>query len=132
MKLMSGRKYKNDLSDIIGILLEHKGIGDPISAERIDKAVHDLFGDWSSIPKNSVDFIDLVIDNDDHEALYKEFRNTEDSNREILSEFISKYPAVVSDDNVDEILVKARQIKNKDLILNSNEKIKKIEKNEEN
>lgn len=31
MKLRSGRKYKNDLSDIIGILAEHEKRGNPIS-----------------------------------------------------------------------------------------------------
>lgn len=33
MKLRSGRKYKHDLSDIIGILAEHERRGAPISAE---------------------------------------------------------------------------------------------------
>lgn len=31
MKLMAGRQYKNDLSDILGILDEHSKIGKPIS-----------------------------------------------------------------------------------------------------
>lgn len=31
MKLMSGRRYKKDLSDIIGILNEQERIGEPLS-----------------------------------------------------------------------------------------------------
>jgi hypothetical protein len=57
MKLCSGREYKNDLSDIAGILMEHEKAGNPISYEQIDKAVKDLYGDWDSIPKESVEFL---------------------------------------------------------------------------
>ena len=42
MKLRSGRKYKNDLSDIIGILAEHENRGNPISKDKIDMAVYNL------------------------------------------------------------------------------------------
>jgi len=37
MKLMSGRKYKNDLSDVIGILREYQNSGNPILYEQIEK-----------------------------------------------------------------------------------------------
>ena len=57
MKLRSGRKYKNDLSDIIGILAEHKAKGDIITSERIDKAVLNLYGSWDEIPDDSISFI---------------------------------------------------------------------------
>ena len=43
MKLRSGRKYKNDLSDIIGILAEHENRGNPISKDKIDMAVYNLY-----------------------------------------------------------------------------------------
>lgn len=41
MKLCSGRKYKKDLSDIIGILYEHEKRGIPLTMEDIDRAVLD-------------------------------------------------------------------------------------------
>ena len=46
MKLRSGRQYKSDLSDILGILSEHQKRGTPISMEQIRKAVSDLYGAW--------------------------------------------------------------------------------------
>ena len=113
MKLMSGRKYKNDLSDIIGILLEHKRLGDPVSAQRIDSAVRTLFGSWKRIPQDSTDFIGLVTANDDYEFLYNEYRKTETENRDILADFTSKYPDMVNSDNANDILAKAKQIKEK-------------------
>lgn len=38
MKLMAGRQYKNDLSDIVGILIEQEERGDPFTLERIKEA----------------------------------------------------------------------------------------------
>lgn len=57
MKLRSGRKYKNDLSDIIGILYEHEKRGNPLMLEDIDKAVSNLYGGWETIPADSTSFI---------------------------------------------------------------------------
>ena len=37
MKLRSGRQYKSDLSDVLGILAEHEKNGNPITLERIRK-----------------------------------------------------------------------------------------------
>lgn len=51
MKLRSGRKYKNDLSDVIGILAEHEKKGTPITLEKIDTAVTNLYGGWMPSPK---------------------------------------------------------------------------------
>ena len=53
MKLRSGRKYKNDLSDIIGILAEHDKRNQPITLELINKAVADLYGGWANFPEDS-------------------------------------------------------------------------------
>ena len=46
MKLCAGRKYKHDLSDIIGILAEHEAQGLPITPQMIDTAVRNLYGSW--------------------------------------------------------------------------------------
>ena len=48
MKLVSGRKYKNDISDIVGIISEIKKERD-ISLSEIEKAVIDLYGDMSKV-----------------------------------------------------------------------------------
>ena len=46
MKLKSGRKYKFDRSDVIGILWEQEKQGDPLTLERIRKAVVDLYDSY--------------------------------------------------------------------------------------
>lgn len=43
MKLMAYRQYKHDISDIVGILREQQKNGDPLTFQRIDVAVKNLY-----------------------------------------------------------------------------------------
>ncbi|MDR1069091.1 MAG: hypothetical protein LBL36_07610, partial [Clostridiales Family XIII bacterium] len=70
MKLMSGRKYKNDLSDIAGILWEHRKSGNPITREAVEKAVVTLYGGWAHIPADSRKLLDALFKSGDYETLY--------------------------------------------------------------
>mgnify|MGYP001045267101 FL=1 len=54
MKLMSRRRYKKDLSDIIGILSEQERMGEPLSYQQIDCAVRNLYGGWDHISEYAV------------------------------------------------------------------------------
>jgi hypothetical protein len=103
-KLMSGREYKNDLSDIIGILLEHKNKNSPISYEQISRAVEDLYGSWDNIPENSKIFIkETLSENNFEEALKKTIRN-EAAAKSLLVQFNEKYSDILVDGNVNAIL----------------------------
>lgn len=115
MKLMSGRRYKNDLSDVIGILREHEKKNEPIGFESIDRAMRELYGGWERAPKDSKSFIEDVIEYADYEKLYQEYRKEEKSSKEVLLEFNDEYPGVTKADNIDEVLkiAKARK-KNKE------------------
>ena len=62
MKLRSGRQYKSDLSDVLGILAEHEKRGDPIPIDRIRRAVADLYGEWDALPAASREFIENVME----------------------------------------------------------------------
>jgi hypothetical protein len=57
MKMIAGRIYKNDLSDIVGILLVEKENGYLVTWEIIEKAIFNLFG---SIEVVSADIIRIV------------------------------------------------------------------------
>lgn len=104
MKLRSGRKYKNDLSDIIGILAEHEKRNDPITYDRIDKAVVDLYGSWDGISPDAVAFIKGALADGDYQRIYESIRENEQNAREFLLDFQEKYPAVLKEENVDQIL----------------------------
>lgn len=109
MKLMAGRKYKNDLSDIIGILKHHKDSGTPITLDQIKNAVEKLYGSWSSLPQVSIDFIERTIVKENYEEVFEEIRNYEVTNKEVLHSFETDYPGVLTETNLDAILRLAAQ-----------------------
>ena len=109
MKLMSGRQYKNDLSDIVGILIEQKNQGDELSFARIKGAIQDLYTSYETVPQYAREFIESVFKQEDLEHFYNKCRNQELDNQDTLLEFQSEYPEVINEGNVDEILKEARK-----------------------
>lgn len=104
MKLRSGRKYKNDLSDIIGVLADHERNNKPITMEMINKAVEKLYGGWSDFPEDSKPFIETAIKNGNFEEIYASVKNKEKESKEILMDFEKEYENVANASNVDDIL----------------------------
>lgn len=104
MKLKSGRRYKNDLSDIIGILAEHEKKGNPISLEKINTAVINLYGNWDGISADSKKFIEDALNNGGYEKIYSTVNKEEKHTKNIMVEFENKYPSVVNESNINEIL----------------------------
>ncbi len=103
MKLRSGRQYKNDLSDVLGILAEHEKNGAPISMERVQAAVTDLYGAWDALPESSRYFIGNVMENGHFSELYAQVQLGEQETKALLTGFEKDYPAVLQRSNVDEI-----------------------------
>ena len=104
MKLRSGRQYKSDLSDILGILAEHEKRGTPISLEQIRKAVTVLYGGWESLPETSQTFIENVMEDGHFENLYEQTASGEKEVGALLVQFKQNYPNVVTGKNVNEIV----------------------------
>lgn len=109
MKLMAGRKYKNDLSDVIGVLKHHKEQGTPITLNQIKKAVENLYGDWSVLPQSSIVFIEQTIEKENYDTTFEEIRDSEVVNKALLQDFETDYPGVLTENNLDEILRRAAQ-----------------------
>ena len=109
MKLMSGREYKFDLSDIVGVLLEHKRSGNPISREMIECAVVKLYGGFDVVPDVSKKLLDNAFESGDYEQVYRELRKSEKDSKKVLLEFEKSYPGELNSDNITAILEKARQ-----------------------
>jgi len=107
MKLMSGRQYKNDLSDVIGILWEHEKSGNPITKEAINNAVAVLY-DYP-LPEDSIKFIDDAYAFGNIVQLYHEIQKNERQAMKILLELKKEYPNTMNEDNVALILEKARR-----------------------
>ena len=104
MKLVSGRRYKKDLSDIAGILYEQQKAGKPLSYEMIDRAICNLYGDWSLVSEYARDVLWKVLESKNLDELFMELSEDEASAKEALLEIDQKYPDVVKEDNLDDII----------------------------
>ena len=92
MKLMAGRQYKYDLSDVIGILWEHAKAGKPMTLDLIKKAATNLYGDYNNLPERSRVFVENALDSADYGSLYRRVRQMEKENKDILVQFQKDYP----------------------------------------
>lgn len=113
MKLRSGRKYKRDLSDIVGILAEHEKSNKPITLDMIDLAVKKMYGGWDDFQPDSKSFIQNIVNMGNYESIYNEIRNSENEVKDILVDFDKKYAGVMKEENIDGILSKLKDQKRK-------------------
>lgn len=108
MKLISGRQYKNDLSDVIGILSEHQERSEPLTFAQIQRAVVDLYGSWDVLPTTSQSFIRSAMEHPDLREIYARIRQNELESKATLVSFEQRYPGVTTMENVDDILANLR------------------------
>ncbi|MCL1999734.1 MAG: DUF6036 family nucleotidyltransferase [Turicibacter sp.] len=104
MKLKSGRRYKYDLSDVAGVLAEHKRLGKPISRKMIHSALIELYGENVTIPKTSKEFLDALFSSADYDIFYREIQKIELESKEMLLKFDENYPKTLNNDNIDNVL----------------------------
>ena len=113
MKLMSGRQYKYDLSDVVGILLEHQRKGNPISKDKIENAISVLYGKNAMLPSVSHKLLDDAFADDDYERAFKDIRENEKQAKDVLLDFDNSHPGELKSEDIDSILEMARRKKQK-------------------
>ncbi len=111
MKLRSGREYKYDRSDVIGILWEQEKMGDPLSMERIKKAVIDLYDSYDVLTEDVKEFIEKAIQDGGYAEIFERVRQAEAENRKNLLEYQEEKPGVITGDNVHDIIAALRKRK---------------------
>ena len=112
MKMRAGREYKNDLSDIVGILIEHQKNGIPITFEQIDKAIIKLYGNWAQIKEDVRNYVENLFLYENLYVAYNAIREEEKHSKTILTQFQEQYSDVLCEDNLQHIL---KQLKNSTL-----------------
>lgn len=127
MKLRAGRQYKNDLSDVVGILAEHEQRGAPISFELIDHAVIDLYGGWDSFPQHSVTFIREILDVKNYLEIYNQIRKSEQDAHTMLRKFEEAHPGDIKEENIDMILGNEAEQGSKQTVLAQLTELKKLQ-----
>lgn len=104
MKLKSGREYKTDLSDIVGVLAAHEKQGNPISFESISEAVSDLYGSMDQISERSLAFLRSVMEHGEFEKMHTAIRESEKNSRQILVDFEQAYPGELTAERVSSVI----------------------------
>lgn len=109
MKLMAGRSYKHDLSDVVGIVSEHNSVSENnkkqmLTLDTVKKAVIDLYRDWDKLPKQSRDFIEIVFQQTDLESFRKKQQEQEKKAFILLKEFEQQYPNRLKKSNVQSVI----------------------------
>ena len=105
--MMSARGYRNDISDIIGVLIYAWKDGRRISATQIEKAVDFLYEDKKTLI--SEDLLRMVQDLttkelDELNKIYQDEKKSEDEVRKEILAIDKNYPGTVKEDTVDSIV----------------------------
>lgn len=116
MKMMSGRMYKHDFSDIVGILLESKEHGHPIAFPAIEKAITDLYGDAEKIKPATMEKVReyATMGVSDLKALYENSAKDETRISHSLLSMDKKYIGLINQDTVEDIVSEIQAKMNKD------------------
>lgn len=111
MKMMNGRQYKYDMSDIVGILWEHEKRGSPITKEAIDAAIVTLYGENADIPQVSRKTLERALKENDLEQVYIRIREREKQAKAIITDFDKTHPGEMKGENINAIIEQARQMR---------------------
>lgn len=114
MKLMSGRRYKKDLSDIIGILSEQERMGEPLTYQQIDCAVKNLYGGWENISKYAIQLLKAALDSENLTELFMEQEREEALSKQAVLRVQKYEKEKVKESNVDAIIQRALSRKKND------------------
>lgn len=115
MKLMSGRRYKKDLSDIIGILSEQERMGEPLTYQQIDCAVKNLYGGWENISKYAIQLLKAALDSENLTELFMEQEGEEALSKQAVLQVQKYEKEKVKESNVDAIIQRALSRKKNDV-----------------
>ena len=112
MKMVAARSYRNDISDIIGILLYAQKAGNRITMEQIDHALSVLYDNPEGIVREEL-FRQVErytnMDCSDLYTAYWEMKDKEKRTKEDIVEISEKYPDVVAEKSVESIIEEIRK-----------------------
>lgn len=114
MKLKSGRIYKHDLSDIVGILYSEAINNNKLKKEDVLKAYKELYG-TENLSEKMLLFFNKMIEMDT-EQLIEEFNSIqkdENENKELLVEFNDLYHIRLDRDKINETIESFKESKMK-------------------
>lgn len=114
MKMISAREYRNDISDVVGILIYLKKEETEISMEKIDGAIRYLYGEPQMMIKEDVydkvkEYVQWSVVELQEE--YKILTQIENETRQKLIIVNEEYPDIVKEESIDKIIEGIRKKK---------------------
>ena len=106
MKLRAGRQYKNDMSDVVGIISQLRSSGNDITLEKVKDAYEVLYGDWRDLPDIMKLVVESSISETDNPHIYQSTRDREEHTKKVMIDFENRYPGVLNESNEEEIVSK--------------------------
>lgn len=112
MKMVSAREYRNDISDIVGILAYMKKHEEDISMEVIEEAIKYLYDNTKSIVKEEVydsvkEYVNLSVEELDNK--YFELSQKENETKQQLVAIDQNYPGVVNEDSIENVIANLKK-----------------------
>ena len=114
MKMVSAREYRNDVSDVVGILIYMKNESEDFSMDRIDYAIDFLYGKRESIIKEEVYGKVKEYAKRSIAELKKEYdvlTQMEKQTKHELIDINEKYQGVVKEESIDKVIEGLRRRK---------------------
>lgn len=111
MKLMSARRYKKDTSDIAGIFYEQQIAGNPMTYDKVNTAVNQLYGGWDNISEYAKELLQKALECKDLKQLFIEFSADEMEAKAALLDVERRSPGTVQKDTIDSIIEVAKKRK---------------------
>ena len=107
MKMVSAREYRNDISDVVGILIYMKNESEDFSMDRIDHAIDFLYGKRENVIKEEV--YDKVKEYAkwsvrELEKEYDVLTQMESQTKQELIDVNAKYQGVVKEESIDSVI----------------------------
>lgn len=114
MKMVSAREYRNDISDVVGILIYMKNESENFSMDRIDYAINFLYGKREDVIKEDV--YDKVKEYAkwsvaELEKEYHVLTQMEKQTKQELIDINEKYQGVVKEESIDKVIEGLRRRK---------------------
>lgn len=114
MKMVSAREYRNDISDVVGILIYMKNECENFSMDRIDHAIEFLYGKRENVIKEEVydkvkEYVKWSVP--ELEKEYDILTQMESQTEHELKDIKDKYPEVIKEESIDKIIEGLRKRK---------------------
>ena len=115
MKMISARQYRNDLSDIVGILLFAMQNNNPIAYRTIENAIIELYDSTKNIKSEVIERVKKYSSMNESELSdeYSKIKEDENKTLEDLQDIDNKYKGVVNEASVDTVIAALRRRENK-------------------